>query len=338
MIGPKFLSTTFPVCLALAGTVVAQSHDTYVCASLDVDYILSSNQNPQNGLFRKGSDGLWTHLGINDPYSSALSFDPRDPDIIYTATLTGALRTIDGGTTWKVLTDWQMPQPKDICVDPNEPDTIYLALREGIAISRNQGVSWTWSEGGLPERGRYTQTIQVDRTSAGRVLAGCEIGIYLTEDGAQNWTRVLVTEDTVNDIQQSPHDADTWMAVTQSAGAWMSRDGGATWSKQVGVPTAATLYNVTFDPTDAMHVAIGSWTYGVYTTEDGGLTWRTRNRGLPQGHHVWRVGVHPDTGWLYASVVQSDLYVSVDFGLTWERERGGLEGSQISDFAFIPND
>ncbi len=336
MIGPRILSPSFLVCLALAGTLVAQSHDTYVCASLDVDYVLSSNQKPQNGLFRMGSDGLWTHLGINDPYSTSLSFEPRDPDIIYTATLTGALRTIDGGKTWKVLTDWQMPQPKDICVDPNEPDTIYLALREGIAVSRNQGVSWTWSEGGLPERGRYTQTIQVDRTSAGRVLAGCEIGIYLTEDGAQNWTRVLVTEDTVNDIQQSPHDKDHWLAATQSAGGWDSRDGGETWSQLKGVPSGATLYNVTFDPTDSMRMAIGSWTYGVYTSEDGGLTWRTRNAGLPPFHHVWRVGVHPDTGWLFASVVQSDLYVSTDFGRTWQK--AGLEGSQISDFAFIPND
>jgi photosystem II stability/assembly factor-like uncharacterized protein len=229
-----------------------------------------------------------------------------------------------------------MTQPKDICVDPNEPDTIYLAFREGIGVSRDQGVSWAWSEGGLPERGRYTQTIQVDRTSAGRVLTGCEIGIYLTADGAQNWTRVLVTEDTVDDIQQSPHDKDYWLAVTQSAGGWESRDGGETWSQLKEVPSGATLYNVTFDPTDSMRMAIGSWTYGVYTFEDGGLTWRTRNAGLPKLHHVWRVGVHPDTGWLFAGGVQSDLHVSIDFGRTWEK--AGLEGSQISDFAFIPND
>jgi hypothetical protein len=99
MSGPRFLSTSFLACFALTGTVVAQSHDTYVCANLAADYVLNSNQSLQNGLFRMGSDGLWTHLGTNDPYSTSLSFDPRDPDTIYTATLTGALRTTDGGTT-----------------------------------------------------------------------------------------------------------------------------------------------------------------------------------------------------------------------------------------------
>ena len=121
--------------------------------------------------------------------------------------------------------------------------------------------------------------------------------------------------------------------MTQSAGGWKSEDAGLTWSAIRGVPSGATLYNVTFDPTDPLRIAIGSWTYGVYTTEDGGLTWKTRNAGLPANHHVWRVGVHPVTGRLYASVIQSDLYLSDDFGRTWQK--AGFEGSQISDFKFV---
>ncbi len=39
-------------CIATVGNLGAQGHDTYVCASLDVDYVLGSNQSPQNGLFR----------------------------------------------------------------------------------------------------------------------------------------------------------------------------------------------------------------------------------------------------------------------------------------------
>jgi photosystem II stability/assembly factor-like uncharacterized protein len=227
-----------------------------------------------------------------------------------------------------------MPQPQDICVDPNEPDFVYIALRDGIAVSPDRGMSWARKEEGLPDRGKYSQTITVDRTEAGRVLAGCEVGIFLTEDGAESWREVLATDETVDDIQQSPHDPDLWLAVTQSAGGWMSEDGGSTWSELEWVPSEATLYNVTFDPTDARRMAIGSWTYGVHTSEDGGQTWRTRNAGLPEFHHVWRVGVHPDTGRLYASVIQSDLYVSDDFGRTWQK--GGFEGSQISDFQFVP--
>lgn len=316
------------------GHLAAQSHDLYVCATLDVNFIVGSNTNPTNGVFRLQDDGTWAHIGINDPYSTAITFDPRDSNIFYTATLNGVLRTLDGGTRWREMTSWDMAQPQDVEVDPNEPDSLYLALREGMAASFDGGMSWAFTGNGLPVQGRYAQVVAVDRTQAGRVLAGCEIGIYLSEDRAASWTRVLATVETVNDVQQSPHDPDLWLAVTQSAGAWRSSDGGESWAQVAGVPSSATLYNVTFDPTNAQRMAIGSWTHGIHTSEDGGQTWQTRNVGLPTGHHVWRVAIHPDSGRLYAGVVESDLFQSDDFGRTWTG--ANLTGSQISEFKFVP--
>ena len=143
--------------------------------------------------------------------------------MFYTATLNGCVQTTDGGQTWRIGTSWDMTEPKDVCVDPNAPDHIYLALPDGIAVSPDRGATWPRRENGLPERGKYTQTIEVDRTQAGRVLAGCESGIYLTEDGAQSWRRVLPTNATVDDVQQSPHDPQLWLAVTQSDGAFQFR-------------------------------------------------------------------------------------------------------------------
>lgn len=329
----SILTVIFLCAFALPG-VNAQTHDVYAIGNVDANYTIGSNQTSQSGLYRLQGDGSWEHLGINDPYAEAIAFDPRDPDVVFTATLSGALRSVDGGAHWRIMTSWHMPQPQDICVDPNEPDSVYIALRDGIAASTDGGWTWARKETGLPESGKYAQTIDVDRTRSGRLLAGCEVGIFLFDPGVESWTQVLATEETVNDIQQSPHDPDLWLAVTQSAGGWKSEDAGLTWSAIRGVPSGATLYNVTFDPTDPMRIAIGSWTYGVHTTEDGGLTWRTRNAGLPPFHHVWRVGVHPVSGRLYASVIQSDLYLSDDFGRTWQK--AGFEGSQISDFKFVP--
>jgi photosystem II stability/assembly factor-like uncharacterized protein len=227
-----------------------------------------------------------------------------------------------------------MTQPQDVEVDPHRPDTVYLALRNGVAVSTNRGETWERRETGLPDRGKYTQIITADRSVAGRVLAGCEVGIFLTDDGGVTWTQVLGTQETVDDIQQSPHNPGIWLTVTQSAGAWMSDNGGLSWRQLPDVPADATLYNATFDPTNALRMAIGSWTHGVYTSEDGGQTWQARNTGLPAGHHVWRVGVHPDSGRLYASVIQNDLYWSDDFGRTWTA--AAFTGSQIADFEFVP--
>jgi len=250
------------------------------------------------------------------------------------AALSGVLCTTDGGNHWRVGTSWDVTEPKCVMADPNAPDTVYAALPDGVTVSIDRGRTWARREQGLPARGKYTQVITVDRTRAGRVLAGCEVGLFLTDDAAGTWRQVYATTDTVDDIQQSPHDPKLWIAVTQSAGALASRDGGLTWEKIPGVPSAFTLYNVAFDATNPRRIAIASWTYGLLTSEDGGATWTDRNAGLPGPHRVWRTAVDPDTGRLYAGVDAEALYVSADFGRTWKDD--GMAGSRIQSFVFVP--
>jgi photosystem II stability/assembly factor-like uncharacterized protein len=101
------------------------------------------------------------------------------------------------------------------------------------------------------------------------------------------------------------------------------------------VPSAEALYNVAFDATNPSRYAIGSWTYGVLVTEDAGQTWTERNAGLPPEHCVFRVGVDPDNGRLFAAVFKDAVFVSDDFGRTWRKD--GLEGSTVYNFVFVPS-
>jgi len=307
-------------------------YDFYICANINRNYVIGSKIVTTNGVFQR-TDGGWTHIGYNDTGLTAVAFDPRDRDVIYTSALNGLWRTLDGGKTWRMCNSWDMTEGRDVAVDPNAPDHVYLAITDGIAVSTDRAQTLVRKENGLPERGKYTQAIKVDRTQAGRVLAACEVGIFLTEDGADNWRQVFKTTDTVTDIQQSPHDPKLWLASTQSAGALISRDGGLTWKRIEGVPSDRALYNVTFDPTDSQRFAVGSWAYGVLTTEDGGKTWTDRNAGLPENPRVWRVGVDP-SGRLYASVYQETLYYSDDFGRTWHPDE--LAGSLVNYFVMLP--
>ena len=323
--------------LAVAAPAFAEpaaTHDFYISAALNKGYVTGSTITTISGVFQRGPAGEWRHIGYNDMSITAVAFDPRDRNVIYTAALSGCWRSLDGGKTWRQTNGWEITEGRDVAVDPHAPDHVYLALPDGIAVSRDRAQTWVRAETGLPDRGKYTQTIEVDRTQAGRVLAGCESGIYLTEDGANSWRRVLPTTTTVDDIQQSPHDPKQWVAVTQSAGAWISTDGGVTWKKFPRVPSDHPLYNLAFDATNPQRLAIGGWHYGVLTTEDGGATWTERNTGLPPPHRVARVGVDPDTGRLYASVMGESLYTSDDFGRTWTRS--ALEGSVINYFLFLP--
>lgn len=319
-----------------AGCTAADTprHSLYVVATINNNFVVGSKLVTLSGLFQRGSDSTYTHFGLNFPYLVSLAIDPRDPKVMYAASINGVLCTTDGGVTWRIGTSWDITEPKDVWIDPQAPDTIYLALPDGIAVSTDRGRTWPRRETGLPERGKYTQTIKVDRIRSGRALAGCESGIYLTENTAGSWRRVFASKATVTDLRQSPHDPQHWIATTQSDGVLQSRDGGATWQPIAGLPSAEALYNASFDATNPRRVAISSWTYGVLVTEDGGATWTDRNAGLPAEHCVFRVGVDPDTGRLYAGVYRDAVYVSDDFGRTWRKD--GLEGALVYNFLFAP--
>lgn len=330
----------------LVSAGAAPQHDMYLAGGISKNYVIGSKIVTTSGVFLRTADNDWKPIGYNDATIVALAFDPRDPQVFYTGALNGVWRTLNGGKSWRITNGWDETEGRDVCVDPNAPDHVYAAISDGVLTSHDRAQTWARLEKGLPARGKYTQTVEVDRTQAGRVFAGCEVGIFLTEDGAQNWRCVFPTKRMVADIQQSPHDPKFWIATTQENGALLSHDGGLTWQVAKGVPTQKTIYNVAFDPTNAKRIALGSWTYGVLVSEDGGATWSERNAGLPGAregwregidpgaHSVWRVGIDPDTARLYASVTEEALYTSDDFGRTWKK--AGLEGSVISRFVWIP--
>lgn len=321
----------------MLGTTVATAQaaqDFIICANVNKGYVIGSKIVTVNGLFRLSDQGQWEHFGYNDTTITAVAFDPRDHNVIYTAALNGMWVSYDGGDSWRMVTSWDMTEGRDVAVDPNSPDTVYLALPDGIAVSLDRGQTLIRRENGLPDRGKYTQTLEVDRTTAGRVLAGCEKGIFLTDDAGLNWRQVLPTTTTVNDIKQSPHDPAVWLASTDFHGAWMSTDRGLTWEQIDGLTKENPIYNVTFDPTNPLRLAVGGWQDGISTSEDGGKTWTSRNAGLPENPRVWRVGVNPNDGRLYASVFKETLFYSDDFGRTWQADV--FEGSLVNYFTSLP--
>ncbi len=330
--------------LALAAAVMAglatgisgraAVHDLYVCASFNNgSRVMGAKDGSSNGVFRLGKDGF-EHIGINFGMTISATFDPRDSNVFYVACLSGVLRTLDGGKTWRLVTSWDHTEPKSIAVDRRDPDTVYTGLPDGLIVSHDRGQTWERSERGLPERGKYTQVVQVDRAKKGRVLIGCESGIYLSEDGAKNWKRVFETTDTVDDIQQSPSQPKRWIAVTQSAGAVESLDNGLNWKPIKSVPADRALYNVTFDARDSQRIAIASWGKGILVSEDSGVTWTPRNDGLPATAHVWRAAIDPDSQYLFVSIYGQGLYASSDFGKTWKQ--AGMEGASVQTFTFVP--
>lgn len=324
---------TAPFCLA-DEDVKTLSHSLIVSASMTKDFTIGRKTHSENGIFRFEERERLEHVGFNHPRIDGLAFDPRDSNVYYAAALNGVMGTRDGGETWRILTDWRMTEAKDVVVNPHNPEQVIAALPDGIAVSDNRGKKWEYRDAGI--RRKYAQTIIVHREREGHFLAGTEKGIYLSQDGGEHWRLVVPAEATVTDIQQSPHDADNFAAVTQADGAWLSNDGGISWQRMEGVTEDKTLHRIAFDPHDFERMVIGGWGTAILVSEDSGQTWERRDSGLPSDK-IWNLSMDPDfRDRIYANPYQDALYVSDDFGESWETFM--FEGALLWDFEFVPID
>lgn len=333
---PGFLRLAAVMLLAggAAGRGAGPQHDLYACANLSgQSQVMGSTRVPvPSGLYVSSDRRSFSHLGPSHIRVFTVAPDPLERTTVWIALLDGVVRARDGGRTWRTMTGWDMTEPRALAFDPGVPERIYAGLPDGIAVSLDHGQTWRRSHQGI--RRAYTETITVDRTRSGRILAGTEKGIYLSEDAARSWRLVQATERTTYDLLQSPHQPARYFAVTSSDGAFRSDDGGRSWRRVAGVPATRTLYACTFDPATPERLALCGWGVGVQVSEDGGDTWSDRSAGLPN-REVWTVRADPDQpGRLFAAPHLAPLHVSDDFGRTWRP--AAFEKAIIYDLVFVP--
>lgn len=307
-----------------------RGYDLLACAIRSRDWVPGRKLEAAGLLFRWAS-GQWGQRGAPHTLIETLDYDPRDPRVLYLAAGDGCLRSRDSGYTWTVTTDETMTELRDLSVDPHQPDHVYIALPDGVAVTRDQGATWRRLDLGVPRP--FTKTIRVDRTRAGRLLAGAEQTLLLSEDAGASW-REVARGDLFTDLVQSPHEPQWWVATLQRGGLLESRDGGRSWRRVGGVPGDRTLYNAAFDPLRPGRLAVAAWDAGVLVSDDGGQTWTARQQGLPSGR-VWRVAFDPGRpDRLFAALWEEAVFVSEDGGRHWRRD--GLDGSMVYDLVFVP--
>ena len=146
----------------------------YACGAASKNYVVGMAL-PPSGLFEWAAAGApWTQHGFNHPTINAADYDPKDPSVLYLAAGNGCIRAEDGGKRWRILTGWQMTEVQDVSLDWAEPGSIYIAMADGIGFSADGGATWTHRDSGIVRK--FAQSVQVDRSRAGRVLAGGPVG------------------------------------------------------------------------------------------------------------------------------------------------------------------
>ena len=139
------LSSGLPKGIIQVDVAIAASQPTRLYASV-------ATSEPSVGIYRSDDAGEnWTRI-TTDPRPALRigggdlpvpRVDPKNPDIVYSASIV-TMRSTDGGKTWKSLRgapggdDYQ-----NLWINPNFPNILLLASDQGALVSVNSGQTWS---------------------------------------------------------------------------------------------------------------------------------------------------------------------------------------------------
>ena len=231
--------------------------------------------NPERGIFRS-TDGGNTFEKVlykdENTGGSDVAIDPMNPQVVYaglwesrqgpwengawSGTNGGMFKSIDGGTTWKPLTNG-LPQgvtQVNFAIAPSRPSRIFSAVatgqRTGLYRSDDAGASWT--------------KITEDTRAAARIGGGdlpvptvdprnpdivyiASVVTWKSTDGGKTWTAIRGAPggDDYQRVWVNPFDPQI-ILIASDQGAIISVNGGQSWSSWFNQATAA-MYHVAAD-------------------------------------------------------------------------------------------
>jgi len=247
----------------------------------------------------------WRYIGPEGNRFSAAAGIPGDPSTYYVGAASGGIyKTTDAGVHWQAMFDGNPVQSIGaLAVSVSDPNIVWagtgegkirshISLGQGIYKSTDAGRSWTLM--GLERTGRIPRLV-IDPKNPDVVLACAlghaygpqpERGVFRTADGGKTWAKTLFVDENTgcSDIAMDLNNPRILFA-----GMWQLEI--HTWGRTSGGP--------------------GS---GLYTSRDGGVTWKKlTGRGLP-ARPVGKVAVavsHSNPSRVYALIETGD-------GIPWD--------------------
>ncbi len=158
---------------------------------------LTRNEKEKQG---KGG-GPYTNEAVGAENYGTIAYvaaSPFEKGVIWTGSDDGLVHlTRDGGATWKNVT----PRGLEEClinaieISPHDKATVYIATtrykfndhRPGLYKTTDYGATWTKIDNGIPSNA-FTRVVREDQVRRDLLLAGSEIGLFMSWDGGKNWS------------------------------------------------------------------------------------------------------------------------------------------------------
>jgi photosystem II stability/assembly factor-like uncharacterized protein len=289
-----------------------------------------------NDYIYKSRDGgqTWANIskGMSHSRVIAMAVDPSYPATVYAGTKGDAVyKSYDGGQRWvsmrSGLDDATISSVVNQFVfDPYDSNHIFVATTMGIFETKSGGGNWTKRMEGMKEV-LMVVTLGMDPTRPAILFAGTSGGVYKSVNEGAHWEKVnngLVPPEiikssralNVTSVHVDPFEPETVYAATL-AGLFKTTDGATSWVR-IGESLSDQMIIAMILDRSKKGVIYITGRDGVHQSGDGGMTWKTLNKGFASTN-IRSIAQSPtDPELFYAGTNGSGLYRSRDGGETWE--------------------
>lgn len=313
--------------------VLVHPHDPETVYVGALGHIFDSNE--ERGVYRSRDGGAnWEKVLYTDEHHGVADLDmhPGNPNLLFAALWSferkpwtmqsggeegGVYRSVDGGTTWKKLTEGlpKLMGRIGVKVAPSNPRVVYVIAEsnEGTLFRSNDGgdtFEKVSDEVNIVSRGFYYTDLRVDPTDENRVYA-ISSRLFRSIDGGRNFERIARSIHVdFHSLWIDPKDPQrVWNG--QDGGVAVSYDRGDTWEPIRNLPLAQ-FYQIFYDTRRPFYYLGGG-------LQDNG-TWYGPSRSRePSGiqEDDWRMMSFGDAYWVVPHPEQVDLFLS-------EYQAGGI--------------
>jgi photosystem II stability/assembly factor-like uncharacterized protein len=258
------------------------------------------------------------------PTQVVISTITPSPSPIATSTATLLPTPTPISLTWKRISMGQ-EFPRDtvtaFATDKKDPDVIYAAMKNaGVYKTIDDGLSWRPAHNGLAST--QVESLLIESQDPQILYAGTMDGVFKTEDGGENWSKIGAGIYLLMDPQDSSH-----LYVRDENAIYETSDQGNTWT------TAYSLNNTCPDvisswaihPTNGnmLFIGGGETCAGVYQSSNNGQNWALLGLGDKPNLDALAIGLDEQRNYsiytYFRSPIGSEngMYVTHDRGANW---------------------